>query len=410
MLVILDLWMVEADWAALPSYPAPLRLGRNVSILGAFEPQAQWPSWDMGFLRGKVLLAAGVTLSLGRLVLLRAQQAPQSGTFGLDLVSAELDPASAATAPVVRLQDVAAVQEACLPGSLRVSSAAATPRPEGFPGSNSPPVRLTYEPGCINSTAAPATARCWPARDLYGDFAAYAARASDDDAVPVREGYVVHLINMALLCGLELGEECVATLGPRECRLSLAPQASQPPQPLPPTALPAAAEEAPVGAGLGALRPEVAGGGAGGAAGTGAGGGGSAGKSSLLEPLLTGILVGAVALTAVTVLAVLAARAWRRRQRRRRAANTFVIYDGPAAAELAPSPPETPDSPRSAAAAGVPSGVSFGGVGVVGGVGMASNLHTGADAVLLGWDQHGIEATRTVKPPWGIRGTAALDG
>ncbi|KXZ41315.1 hypothetical protein GPECTOR_560g581 [Gonium pectorale] len=68
-----DISMTAEDWAP---HASPVRLERNLTVLGAREEVGSWPALDLGYVKAKVVLCAGCALNFSRVVLVRSRGAP----------------------------------------------------------------------------------------------------------------------------------------------------------------------------------------------------------------------------------------------------------------------------------------------------------------------------------------------
>ncbi|KAG2486625.1 hypothetical protein HYH03_014682 [Edaphochlamys debaryana] len=144
--------------------------------------------------------------------------------------------------------------------------------------------------GCTNDTSAPVLSRCWAAKRAYVDIGAYGA-AFGASGTFERTNYLVHAIDVDLLCTAIMDYDCVNRYGPLGCYQYRFPRASRS---APSTASDAAGGPAAGGNGSEVLKAS------GGDVGDGGGGGGGGGQdqTALLAGLLAGVLGGVTLLVA----------------------------------------------------------------------------------------------------------------
>ncbi|KXZ40906.1 hypothetical protein GPECTOR_1393g607 [Gonium pectorale] len=105
-----DVTVRYEDWAGLT---VPVVLRRNFTIAGT---SARPPTLDMGFVKGKVQLAPGTTLTLRRLVLTNSRSGSINQAPGLDL----LVPLRPNDSAVIRGEQSYLLWSACFPLELAV--------------------------------------------------------------------------------------------------------------------------------------------------------------------------------------------------------------------------------------------------------------------------------------------------
>ncbi|KXZ47198.1 hypothetical protein GPECTOR_37g204 [Gonium pectorale] len=182
-LVASAIYLTEQDWDSIAT---PVVVRRNLTVTGITGDPA---TLDLGYVKGKVRLVSGVTLTLHNLAL----TGYRAGSFvlapGLDLVL----PLPAGERAVVRLEGGALVLGLCYPLATAQQAARAsanTSRPLALPGTNAYVLPDPLPPGCsADEPAAPPLERCYAYAQRYVDVATVSISVGPSGG-PVANGYL----------------------------------------------------------------------------------------------------------------------------------------------------------------------------------------------------------------------------
>ncbi|KXZ41572.1 hypothetical protein GPECTOR_385g193 [Gonium pectorale] len=251
-LLPVDLALREDDWDGIS---VPVVVDRNFTVQGIAQREA---IIDFGFVRQKFRMGNGTVLTLRRILGVNFRSGSFVQTPGLDLML----PMPTGERAVLRLDQGAVLMRACFPPGVLVQAAQVlTLRPEELPGTNTI-VPEPLPPGCVNDTAAPPLDRCYAYSGTYKDIGSYGYDIGQSGS-PVRNGYLLHCTDLALLCSSVYDDQCIEKYGPLGCVLYTQSLSPPPPPSPPPNSGPGGSPFAPGG------------GGGGGGSGVGSGGGGA---------------------------------------------------------------------------------------------------------------------------------------
>ncbi|KAG2498175.1 hypothetical protein HYH03_003930 [Edaphochlamys debaryana] len=305
IVLINDVVLEESDWAA---FALPVRMGRNVTLLGARSDTRDWLVLDCRYQANKVLIAPGVAFSVQYVVIRNGRWSPHFVFPGWDLIAPQPLPGPGEPWPCVLMNQSAIHQRTSLPSSIASRSTLTVPRPSQIPGQQVV-MLFNTDPACTEDLWAPPMQRCWPKLFSYTNVASYGYHPDEfQRAQP--SGYVFWFLDVIALPDTLMTDECVAQLGALGCWKRMFPKITftnssylTPPAPPPSSTAP------PPPALDGSADLGRRGGGSGGASVASAeGGDGGGGGDVPLGAILGGTLGGAALLAALLAAAVLVLR------------------------------------------------------------------------------------------------------
>ncbi|PNW70273.1 hypothetical protein CHLRE_17g713025v5 [Chlamydomonas reinhardtii] len=215
--------LTDSDFSA---HELPIPVTRNFTIEGKWQlPLGRWPYMDWAYLRGKVRLAPGVTLTLDRLMTRRTRSDPSFRAPGFDVVTDDSgrDPNDPSAFALIVVKRCANLQEVCLPPSLVAASVSTIPRPPQLPPGNqisySNTTIVPLHPNCSGSSSPdlPFEQQCISSSGgVYLDFGLF-CYTLDAFGNQVKTGYVSQVVDCDNLCYQYMTLECTKQYGIAGC-------------------------------------------------------------------------------------------------------------------------------------------------------------------------------------------------
>ncbi|KAG2443902.1 hypothetical protein HXX76_002242 [Chlamydomonas incerta] len=217
----------------------PWTLTRNFTIMS--DPSLpSWPLLNMGFVKAKIRIAAGVTLLVRHVIIGDFRSGLLTQAPGFDLAAPTLLPTPTSRPGLLLHNETMVLYGVCFPKPVWSQALGGVARPPQLPG-NQTFLLSRPQDGCVNATSTntstsgaagnntanttgllqpPLPNRCWSDAGIFPDMAFVGADADATNRL-LPNHYNVWLNSVGYLCANTMSLECIRTYQPYGCAVSL---------------------------------------------------------------------------------------------------------------------------------------------------------------------------------------------